>query len=189
MPGAPLHALTLAVDAFGRLVGAVRPEQWASPTPCPEWDVRQLVGHVVAGQRLTARALAPDTEPPATGALPEDDPAAAYASSATAMLDAFAAPGVLERPVAMPAGTVPGVVAVHLRTTEALVHGWDLCRATGQPLDVPDTIAEAELAFSRPMLAQLPPERRPFAASKPVADDAPALDRLAALLGRDVAAG
>jgi uncharacterized protein (TIGR03086 family) len=73
---------------------------------------------------------------------------------------------------------------VHLRVVETLVHGWDLARATGRELDVPAQVAEAELAFSRDLLGRLPAGRTPFAPSRPVADDAPALDRLAALLGR-----
>jgi uncharacterized protein (TIGR03086 family) len=113
------------------------------------------------------------------------DPDAAYRDSARDMLAAFNEPGALGRTVTLPAGTVPGAVAAHLRTTEALVHGWDLARATGLPYDVPEDLAEGELAFSGPLIGRIPPERRPFAPSKPVPEDAPAIDRLAALLGRD----
>src|SRR4051794_18445543 len=117
---------------------------------------------------------------PAAAELP-----AAYQASAADLLEAFNQPGALEQVVTVPAGTVPGAVAVHLRTTEALVHGWDLARATGLPFDVPADLAEGEIAFTRPMLDRIPPERRPFAPSRPVDDEAPAIDRLAALLGRD----
>ncbi len=92
--------------------------------------------------------------------------------------------------VTVPIGAVPGVVALHLRITESLVHGWDLAHSTGQPTDVlPDDLAEHELQFSRRQLPDLPPGRHPFAPSQPVPDDAPALDRLAALLGRDATTG
>jgi len=40
------------------------------------------------------------------------------------------------------------------------------------------------LDFSRGALEALPAERRPFGPAQPVADDAAAIDRLAALLGR-----
>ena len=73
---------------------------------------------------------------------------------------------------------------MHLRVVEMLVHGWDLARATGRQLAVPEELAVAELAFSRDLLGRLPAGRTPFAPSQPVADDAPALDRLAAQLGR-----
>jgi len=67
---------------------------------------------------------------------------------------------------------------------ETLVHGWDLARATGQPLAFPDEIVEVEIEISRKLLDGLPPGRSSFAPPQPVADDAPAIDRLAALLGR-----
>jgi len=38
--------------------------------------------------------------------------------------------------------------------------------------------------FGRDLLDRMPEERRPFAPSRPVAGDAPPIDRLAALLGR-----
>ena len=102
------------------------------------------------------------------------------------MLGAFREPGALDRIVTVPFGTVPGMVALHLRITEFLVHGWDLARATGQPVIAPDDLAAQELAFSRSMLAKIPPDRRPFAPPQPVAGLAPAIDQLAACLGRDV---
>jgi uncharacterized protein (TIGR03086 family) len=114
-----------------------------------------------------------------------DDPAGAYRQSGETLVEAFSRPGVLESTLTVPAGTVPGAVALHLRLTEILVHGWDLARATGQDVaDLPADLAEQELEFSRNQLEKLPPGRRPFDPPQPVSDDAPAVDRLAALLGR-----
>ncbi len=42
-----------ALDAAGgRLVELAKQigrEQWSNPTPCTEWDVRIMVGHLIAG--------------------------------------------------------------------------------------------------------------------------------------------
>jgi uncharacterized protein (TIGR03086 family) len=73
---------------------------------------------------------------------------------------------------------------VHVRTVETLVHGWDLARATSRQMPFPDELADQELTFSRDLLGHLPEGRQPFGPSRPVAADAPAIDRLAALLGR-----
>jgi uncharacterized protein (TIGR03086 family) len=88
--------------------------------------------------------------------------------------------------VTIPFGTVPGEFALHLRLTELLMHGWDIARATGQKTDFPDELVEQETQFGHRALGMIPPDRSPFQPSRPAPEDAPAIDRLAALLGRDI---
>ena len=52
-----LEALGAATDEFVRIVGVVEAAQWALPTPCEEWDVRELVAHVVGGNPFALLAL------------------------------------------------------------------------------------------------------------------------------------
>jgi uncharacterized protein (TIGR03086 family) len=182
----PTDRLATALPVTGNLVDAIEPAQWELPTPCPDWSVRDVANHLVFGHRRFAAALT-GGQPPAPG---EDvlgnDPGTAYRASGEAMLAAFRAEGALERPVSIPAGTLPGVVACELRVVEALVHGWDLARATGRPLEFPADLIEESIAFSRIQLGRIPADRTPFGPSQPAADDAPPLDRLAALLGRSI---
>lgn len=98
----------------------------------------------------------------------------------------FHVPDVLDQLVTVPFGTVPGNVALHLRIIDLLVHGWDLAHATGQAVRCPDALAEQDIQFTTAMLAGPPPDQRPFAPPQPVPDDAPAIYRLAACLGRRV---
>jgi uncharacterized protein (TIGR03086 family) len=183
-PAGPLARL--ATD-FEQLITGVRPDQWTAPTPCTEWNVRNLVNHVVRGNRQFATALRGEPPPPAEPLdVLGDDPLAAYRAASAEMLEALRQPEAMQGTVTVPFGTVPAGLAVHLRNTELLVHGWDLARATGQPTPFPDQLAEQELQFSRGALSQIPPGRTPFGPSQPVADDARAIDRLAALLGRHV---
>ena len=74
-------------------------------------------------------------------------------------------------------------MALHLRITEALVHGWDLARATGQVPRFDEDVVRQETAFSAAALDS-PAARQRFAAPQPAPAGAGALDRLAALLGR-----
>ena len=194
---APTDRLARAIDATGALIDGVKSDQWSDPTPCPEWNVRALVNHLVGGNRLFVRILSGEEMPP-----PEtlarlrgadqlgDDPASAFRESGAALLEAFSKPGVLEDVYQVPAGRVPGVAALHLRITEHLVHGWDLARATGQPARLPDDLAEEELAFARGRNApDVPRTGQPFGPVQEVSEDAPAIDRLVAYLGRSTTAG
>jgi len=182
----PVDRLAAALPVTGRLVETITPEQWELPTPCPEWTVRGVVNHLVFGHRRFATALTGGTPPAAGDDLLGNDPASAYWSSAEAMLAAFRTDGALDRPVTIPAGTLPGFVACELRVVEALVHGWDLARATGRTLELPRALVEESIAFSEEQVGRVPADRTPFGPRQPVADDAAPLDRLAALLGRSV---
>ena len=183
----PVDQLAQLVQGFEQLIAAVRDDQWTGATPCAEWNVRNLVNHVVRSNRGFAAALRGEPQPaPEPADVLGDDPRAAYRASGAELLEAFGQPGAMERVVTVPFGTVPGSVALHLRNTELLVHGWDLARATGQRTSFPDEAAEQELQFSRGAIGQIPPGRTPFGPPQPVAEDAPTIDRLAALLGRQV---
>ncbi|MCW2743987.1 MAG: hypothetical protein JWM48_537 [Mycobacterium sp.] len=183
MTDLPLGDLARALDATGVLVARVRADQLDAPTPCAGWTVRDLLRHLSGGDRLIARLLGAEVPPHADDA----DPSTTYQRSAAVLLAAFARPGVAAEMVDAPVGTVPVPVLLHIRITETLVHGWDLAWATGQPVQLPSDLAAAELAFTAAALPMIPTQRRTFADPRPVAENAPAIDRLAALLGRDVA--
>jgi uncharacterized protein (TIGR03086 family) len=194
-PGAPaLVALRGALDGMGQLVQGVRPDQWSGPSTCAEWDVRALVNHVVFGNRSFTGILTGQGGPPQEQIRTMrdqdqlgDDPVAAWRDSAAALLAAFSAPGVLEQSFRSPFGPMPGAGLAGLRLTETLVHGWDVAHSTRQPPPFDDAVAQVALDFT---LRQLPPEADrssfPFAPAQPVPADAPAIDRLAAHLGRAV---
>jgi uncharacterized protein (TIGR03086 family) len=191
MGSTPADQLAQALDTTERLINGIGDDQWTNATPCTDWTVRDLVNHVVFGNWLFAGLLAGNQPPPLDEMLRQQstdrlaaDPAGAYRASADALLESFRQPGVLEQVFAVPIGPVPGIVALHLRIAEALVHGWDIAEATGQSGGYPDDLAEQELAFSRDKMADIPPGRRPFGPPQPIADDASAIDRLAAALGR-----
>ncbi|MFE3293346.1 TIGR03086 family metal-binding protein [Rhodococcus sp. NPDC059234] len=180
--------LDRALDATGALVAGVTDDQWSAPTPCPGWSVRDLVNHVTAGNHLFASSLRGHPLPVTTVTAPPDllgpDPAGAFHASADALAQAFARPGALDQEITLPMGRVPAVQALNMRITEMLAHGWDLARASGQTPRYPDTVVEDQISFSRALLPNLPAGRGPFAPSQQVSENAPPLDRLAALLGR-----
>ncbi|MDA3626919.1 TIGR03086 family metal-binding protein [Saccharopolyspora sp. WRP15-2] len=191
MTASPIDDLALVLTATGELVAGVQRDQWDAATPCTDWNVRELVSHMVIGHRLFNGilrgevALAPGALDPTNSDVLGNDPAAAYRSAAEGLLAAFRRPGVLDQRFRVPAGDVPGIAAVHLRAVEELVHGWDLARATNQKPRYADEVVERQLDFTKSALPEIPPDRSPFAPPREVPETAPPLEKLAALLGRD----
>jgi uncharacterized protein (TIGR03086 family) len=81
---------------------------------------------------------------------------------------------------------MPGHAVAGLRTVESLVHAWDIATSTRQPLDVPDDVVDYVDGVTRQLLERVPPDRRPFKEPTAPPSGATPLDRLAALLGRQV---
>ncbi len=177
----PLTAHERAQSAFAAVLVQVDTDQLEAPTPCSEWSVRDLVAHVIAGNHRVAGGPAPE--------LPEDVPALVevHAASARAAQATFAAPGGLERDYVTRIGSTPGSVVVGMRARDALVHAWDLAKATGQPTDIEPDLAEEALEVSHQIVTdQLRGPGRPFGPETRCDPGRPAGDRLAAFLGRKV---
>ena len=178
--------LTRAQQWVQTLIAGVRPDQLDDPTPCDEFDVRSLIGHLYTGARRTeamAKGLDARTVP-FVSQLPNDDLGANYQTMIEASQRAWAEAD-LSAPVSAPWGTAPGAVAVGLYLQEALTHGWDLAVATGQPSEADRDLADTALAASR---RALPAEPRggniPFGPVIESAPDATPTERLANWTGR-----
>lgn len=161
----------------------VRPEQLSLPTPCAEWDVRQLIEHLVDGNEMFTRAVVGQTDGPAVAAF--DGPFEAYTSSTDAVRRAWRQPGVLDREITGPFGALPGYMVVRMHFVDHLVHGWDLAKATGQDTTIDTLLATA--AYEE-MTAALDASSRgsglPFGAEVACSPDAPIHERLVTFLGR-----
>ena len=181
----PSEDLARAYGAVGDLIAEIRPEQWKAPTPCTEWNVRDVVEHLV-GMDLVFVALIEGGPMPERGAdRLGDDPVGAWRASSASLQAAFSRPGVLERSYAGPMGSATGAERLQIRLYDLLAHGWDLAQATGVPVRVPEDLAERSLAFVRVQLSPQPRTGR-FAEPQTIEESAPAIDRLAAFLGRSV---
>lgn len=198
-PDDPRWLFARAVMTATAAVDAVRPEQLTDPTPCTQYDVRQVLGHLVDALHQVAR-LGRGADPFAADAATarDDDWSAAWREAAHGVQAAWSDDAVLERPMALPwlQGTGADVLASYL--SEVTVHTWDVATATGQVLQWDDEVVQAALD----QRAILPAEGRrqlferisaemgldevavPFADAVPVPEGAPAIDRLVAWSGR-----
>ncbi|HSU11142.1 MAG TPA: TIGR03086 family metal-binding protein, partial [Pseudonocardia sp.] len=150
------------------LADGVPADRLADPTPCTEWDVRGLLGHLVATVdrvRVIGEGGDPQTVPRVVEGIADDGWTDALDAAEDKMAAVWADDAVLDELVTVPWGRVPGRAAVWGYIREALVHGWDLAVATGQSPEADPVTAEAALAETKLVM---PAEPRggpiPFAA-------------------------
>ncbi|GAC1519541.1 MAG: TIGR03086 family metal-binding protein [Chloroflexota bacterium] len=174
-----------ALDQTARIAQRVGREHFGLPTPCAEWDVQTLLNHMVAGNWNSA-AVAEESPRRRDDAedLLGDNPGEAYRRSAEAAKGAWKQQGRLDRTYEMPMGTLPGQAVLSVRLLETVTHGWDLATATGQAPRFDADVVQEAMDVARSNLAGERPPGFPFAPVVEVADDLPAIDRLAAFMGR-----
>jgi len=180
-----IDLLSGILDKTGDLIAGVRSDQWTLPTPCPEYDVRTLMNHIVGWIQVFeagchGRAYEGDPNAYQCG----DDPAGVFRAAASSLVSGWAAFG-MDRQVRVSSGDLPGPMVFNMTLMEYLTHGWDLAVASGQ--EVPYTEVEAAATLARAEVT-LPPEYRggdmPFGPIVEVEPEAPAVARLVAFLGR-----
>jgi uncharacterized protein (TIGR03086 family) len=176
-----------ALQATQRIVAGVRADQMHDPTPCPDWDVHDLLNHLVSGNLWVRPLVEGETIEDVGDRLDGDhlggSPLMAYEASAAEADLAFSDELSMSTLCAVSYGPVPGAVFCSHRFIEVLIHGWDLAKATGQ-----DTTLDPELVEA--CLELVEPEREVLAASgafgtpHEAPPDADPQTRLLAYLGR-----
>jgi uncharacterized protein (TIGR03086 family) len=183
--------LTAACQRTADLLTNVTDQQLDRSTPCEKLSLRDLVGHI-GGLALAFTAAArkdfgPLTDtPPVEGAPLDDDWRTAYPARLAELARAWQEPGAWEGMSRAGGVDFPGEVGGLIALTEVVVHGWDVAAATGQDYDVDPVTLAAVLPHVTAIAAEGPTEGL-FGPAVPVADDAPVLDRVIALSGRDPA--
>lgn len=176
-----------AVAGFGALVHAVGPDHWHRPTPCADWDVRQLINHVVGENAWAVPLLAGRTigEVGASldGDLLGDDPGQAWDQRAAAAASAVAGDGVLDRVVHVSFGDIPGREYLSQITTDHVVHAWDLAQGIGADGRLDADLVAFAYGFVEPQAEQWRAAGA-FGDRVEVPADAPLQDRLLGLAGR-----
>lgn len=155
-------------------------------TPCVEWDVSALVGHVVGVCEAVTNALHGERVDLVAAPAPLGDaPERAVSDAATAMLRAWREPGALDRTLATSIRDMPAVLATRIVVGDALLHAWDLARARGHEVVIPKDLAETQLTMMQQYYD--PATRGPGRGFDLAVDwppDAPVQERLVALSGR-----
>ena len=151
----------------------IQDRHWNLSTPCSEWTLRQLVDHVIGGNRFTILILGGASGQDALAAAVasfdrEDNAISSAAISASEQLRAFRAPGALDVACRHLDAVLPGRQILRIRIHELIIHTWDIMETIGPPaliqpesvswaigeLDRPDSIAVERFGLT-PLVAPL----------------------------------
>jgi uncharacterized protein (TIGR03086 family) len=179
-----------AMEATGRVVASVRPDQFGARTPCAEWDLRALLVHMAGNNNGWADAAAGKPADAAVwaGAGLDDDLVGEYLKSAARVDAAFAEDGVLDRVFEVHGfGSFPGRAAIGMHFIDYLVHGWDVAKAIDADFTLDDELCLAVLSIG----STWPPDApsiwgpgAPFGYRVEVPEDAHPDRRMLGFLGR-----
>lgn len=160
-----------AADGFQARIATVPADRWQSPSPCPGWNARDVVAHVInEARRILATVQGVEPEPlygigvADMGTLPQmsdrADPAAAWDQISRGITTAIDDPACRRAQLPTPVGPQPFADIVEALPEDVLIHTWDLARATGgdERLD-PELVAHV-YAHLKPMDEAL---RQPWA--------------------------
>ena len=174
-----------ALARFGEAVRDVASHEWDLPTPCSDWNVREVVAHVVFGEAQLPPLLRGElssTQAQFDVALLGEAPLSAWRGTALQAIETARKPGVLERRYSLDMGELTGAQLLGYRITDNVVHAWDVRVGVGRPAPIADGHAEYLLDFWLPAALDLGASAF-FGKSRQPLSESPS-DRLLALLGR-----
>lgn len=175
-----------SVEEFGQRVMAIGAGDWTRPTPCTDWNVRDLVRHLVYEELWTPPLLAGATVAEVgdrfEGDILGDDPQVAW-KEAAAHAVAAAAPNVLGRTVHLSFGDFPGQEYLGQLTADHTIHAWDLARGIDADERLDPELVQFVFDFMAPQADQWA-AAGVFAPAVDVAADAELQAKLLAMSGR-----
>ena len=179
----PRPSYERALSWANGLVVRVDPAVLDGPTPCSEYNVRMLLGHLVATVDR-ARAIGeggdPRAMPTVVAGVPDDGWADALAAATDKMWAVWGDEGLLDRPVTCRGAPYRGAPRCGATSTRRLCTGGTWPSPPARTPRADPELAEAALAGAR---AKIPAERRggpiPFADVVEPAPDAGPTERLA----------
>lgn len=184
-----------AAQRMSDLLGGVPDGPLDGPTPCPAYTLGALLDHVgLLTLAFTAAAKKETDESGSDRGSGDashlwDDWRTRIPRDLVALTEAWRDPAAWTGMTKAGSFEMPGEVAAVVVLDELVLHGWDLARASGQPYDV----SQAELEVVQGFVSQYsgPGQENEreglFGPEVPVPDDAPLLDRVLGLSGRDPA--
>jgi uncharacterized protein (TIGR03086 family) len=180
-----------AAQRMADLVTHVPDEALERPTPCPAYSLGDLLDHVGGLARAFAAAASKaglgQDRPSGDASRLGDDWRTRIPTDLGALAEAWRSPTAWTGMTSAGGVELPGEVAGLVALDELVIHGWDVARASGQAYACDRPSLEAchgfVAQFSGP--GQEASRGGLFGPVVPVPDDAPLLDRVIGMSGRD----
>jgi uncharacterized protein (TIGR03086 family) len=153
-----------ALDGLEAILATVPAGRWDAPSPCAQWSVRDLAGHVIWGQEQLRCWVTGEeyTGPPGGPGTPHPrhvagaDPVAAWRRVRTACTDSLT-DDALARSITLPGlGERPVSAIVTIVANDALIHTWDIGHALGRDVQLPTDLVAESLAWARDNVIRMP---------------------------------
>ena len=179
--------LAIIIPMLKDVASNIREDQLSGDTPCSEFTVDDVLGHMTG--------LASGFAPMFRGENPPDATASTAAATGSTdrfdeamsdLLDAVQSPGALDRTIQTPNGPMPGTVFARLVALDGMVHGWDLATSTQQDWKPPQHVVADVERFARQAIS---PEMRgadAFGPERTAPEGSDTLTQLVAFTGRTV---
>ncbi len=186
--------LTPATRRMAALLDGVADDALDRPTPCPEYRLGDLVEHVgglslafAAAARKATDDLASQQGPSGDASRLGDDWRTRISRDLDDLAVAWRDPSAWTGMTQAGGIELPGEQAGIVALDELVLHGWDVARASGQPYDPDPALLEIVHDFVAQFSGPGMDEQREglFGPEVEVPADAPLLDRVLGLAGRD----
>jgi uncharacterized protein (TIGR03086 family) len=174
--------LAAAAERTVPVVHGIDDNQLSDPTPCAEFQVRDLVNHLFqVVVNFQALATKQDADFDAKPDFLAGDWRNRFADETRKLVDAWSDPAAIEG--TSPRMGLPQAAVANLVLVDLTVHGWDLSQGTGQDYTPSPAVVAAVTPFTEQM-APLGRERGAFAEMTEFPPDADEFIRLLSLTGR-----
>jgi uncharacterized protein (TIGR03086 family) len=161
---------------------------WGNYTPCSDWDVKDVVNHIVYENvwmvalfnGRTIEEVGDEFE----GDLVGDDPAGVYLRTANEVKAVLAEPDAMSRTCQISSGPVTGAEYAKQLFLDTLIHGWDIAVGSKQDATLDEYLVDMCMPLGQ-AIADNEGYRAVFKAPTEGSTSDNPQTRLLALLGRD----
>ncbi|MDG2112204.1 MAG: TIGR03086 family metal-binding protein [Actinomycetota bacterium] len=157
----PVAAWKTIAEQFSARLRQVSADHFELPTPCPEWNVYELVQHTINAQHaifapltgadIDPRSLTLDDPSFGVDLEPGPDPHRTWDQVAARIVSALDRPGALDEQLVSVWMTRPWREGILYPASDLLLHTWDLARALQLDATLPDGVCELVLDFALPL--------------------------------------